>query len=347
MKKQLLLFLSFLMISAFTTLKAQTGSVTIVSIQSSIEAGTNGAIEVTYTSDVACKLNIQLRETNPNETKVNFNKWIGQMNVADLAVAATPTTVTLNYSVSGSQIPSADLATGVQYTFSFKLVGDNSEGDFGYNDGETANITTITAPTSVVNSVSFTSVPTEISAGSDMTANFKYTLVNEGKVKVDIRKYDGETWLSEGLVVETFINPAAATSATAVAETKMLTIGNDTPLSSSLTGNENYKTVVTLYDDSWTFIMQTKSDLTITASLGTDDNDLESFSLYPNPVDNVLHIKSNQLEVKTIRIFDITGRTVKAIDNAKGVKSVDTSSLKRGIYIMSINNNLQYKFVKK
>jgi hypothetical protein len=347
MKKQLLLFLSFLMISTFITFKAQTGSVTIVSIQSSIEAGTNGAIEVTYTSDVACTLNVQLRETNPNETKVNFNKWIGQMNVADLAIATTPTTVTLNYSVSGAQTSSADLATGVQYTFSFKLVGDNAEGDFAYNDGETANITTITAPTSVVNSVSFISVPTEISAGSDMTANFEYTLTNEGKVKVDIRKYDGETWLSDGLIEEDFIDPAAATSVTPVLDSKTLLVPDDTAISSSLTGDENYKIVITLYDSSWTFIMQTKSDLTITQSLGVNSIEEEIFAFYPNPVENILMVKSNNLTVKSLSIFDMTGRIVKNINNTENLKSIDVSNLSKGIYIIKTDNNKKYTFLKK
>ncbi|WP_299666538.1 T9SS type A sorting domain-containing protein [uncultured Polaribacter sp.] len=347
MKKQLLLFLSFFVLLVPICINAQTGTITIVSIQSPIEAGTAGAIEVTYTSDIACKLNIQLRETNANETTVNYGPWNGQMDVTDLAVAATPTTVSFNYNIAGTQKPSSDLSSGVQYTFVLKLVGDNAEGEYGYNNGKTENITEVTASTSVVNSANFTSVPTTIAAGDNLTANFEYTLTNEGKVKVDVRKYDGDTWLSDGLVAEAFVNPAAATSASAVTDSKILTIAGDTPTSSSLTGNENYKTVVTLYDSTWTFIMQTKSDLTITTSLGVEEVKEDVFTFYPNPVENILMIKSNILQVKSMKIFDMTGRTIKVIPNAENLKSIDVSDFTKGLYIIHTNNNKQYTFLKK
>tara|TARA_B100000809_G_scaffold264125_2_gene319117 strand:+ start:24024 stop:25067 length:1044 start_codon:yes stop_codon:yes gene_type:complete len=347
MRKKLLLCISFLMINALTFVAAQTGSVTIVSIQPSIEAGTSGAIEITYTSDVACQLNIQLRETNANLTTVNWSPWHGQMFVNNLAIAAVPTTVTLNYSIGGGQTTSANLTSGVQYTFTFKLSGDNSEGDFGYNDSQTENLVTVTAPSLVVNSAVFTSVPTEIIAGSDLLANFEYTSVNEGIVKVDIRKYDGDTWLADGLVVASFINPAAATTATAVADTKTLSIPIDTPISSSLAGAENYKTVVTLYDDSWGFIVETKSDLLITETLGINSVEVQNTTIYPNPVEDRLFINFKANKAENITISDITGKVIKNISVFNNLNSIDVSDLKQGMYILNTDTNEQYKFFKK
>ncbi len=337
------------MITALTFVNAQTGTVNIVSIPATIEAGTSGAIEVTYTSDIACKLNITLRETKPNETSADWDSWNGQMDVAGLVATSTPTTVTFNYNIAGGQTPSSGLASGVQYTFAFKLVGDNAEGNFGFNDGQAANLVEITAPSSVVNSVNFTSVPTTIAAGDDLLANFEYTLVNEGKVKVDVRKYDGDTYINNAsaLVAEAFINPAAATTITPVADSKTLTIDESTPISSSLSGNENYKLVVGIYDSAWKSIMEVKRDLTITASLGIDDAKEDGFAFYPNPVEDVLMIKSNKLFAKTINIIDMTGRTIRVINNAENLKSIDVSDFKNGLYILNIDNKKQYKFLKK
>jgi hypothetical protein len=350
MKKQILLLLSFLIFIVPTLINAQTGDITIVSIQNPIEAGTDGSIEVTYTSDIACKLNIQLRETNANETTVNYGPWNGQMDVTDLAAAATPTTVTFNYSVKGAQLPSSDLAAGIQYTFVFKLVGDSGEGEFGYNNGNDANLVNIIASSTVIDNTSFTSVPTTIAAGDNLIANFEYTLINEGKVKVDVRKFDGDTFINNadgGLVIEDFINPAAATSTTPVVSMKTLLIAEDTAISSSLTGDENYKVVVTLYNSTWGFITQSKSDLTITQSLGVNSIEEETFAFYPNPAENILMIKSNKLNAKSLSIFDTTGRTVKSIMNAENLKSIDVSDLSRGMYIIKTDNNKQFTFLKK
>ncbi|MEN9907349.1 MAG: hypothetical protein RLZZ540_490, partial [Bacteroidota bacterium] len=79
-----------------------------------------------------------------------------------------------------------------------------------------ANLTSVTAAAGVQNTANIISAPTTIAAGGSVIVNFDYTLVNAGKVKVDVRKYNGTSWLSTGLVAEAYIDPAAATTSTPV-----------------------------------------------------------------------------------------------------------------------------------
>lgn len=68
------------------------------------------------------------------------------------------------------------------------------------------------------------------------------------------------------------------------------------------------------------------------------DNFLKSNILvYPNPTDNIITIKlNNQIEINTVKIFDIQGRQ---INNAKA-NIVDLSNFQSGLYFIKMNTNL-------
>lgn len=81
-----------------------------------------------------------------------------------------------------------------------------------------------------------------------------------------------------------------------------------------------------------------------TASVGQVEQN--SFRIYPNPVSSVLNIESNS-EVKSVEIFDLTGRkvAVSVLNN-----TVNVSSLTQGTYIINItsdNGSAQTKFIKR
>ncbi|MFA7446651.1 MAG: T9SS type A sorting domain-containing protein [Flavobacteriaceae bacterium] len=70
------------------------------------------------------------------------------------------------------------------------------------------------------------------------------------------------------------------------------------------------------------------------------------FKLYPNPATSLLNIESTS-EVKSVEIFDLTGRKVVV---STSNNTVDVSSLTSGTYIISItseNGTAQTKFVKR
>lgn len=62
-----------------------------------------------------------------------------------------------------------------------------------------------------------------------------------------------------------------------------------------------------------------------------------SFRFYPNPVDNILIIRSEaQLD---IQIVDAVGKQRIAINNLQGLQTLNVTSLEKGIYFLRINNH--------
>jgi hypothetical protein len=78
-----------------------------------------------------------------------------------------------------------------------------------------------------------------------------------------------------------------------------------------------------------------------TASLNDFDNG--QVVLYPNPAQNIIHIK-NLSGNKTIRIFDINGRLVHQTKTASNTLSI--AGLNQGFYFLEINGQTK-KFIKK
>lgn len=74
----------------------------------------------------------------------------------------------------------------------------------------------------------------------------------------------------------------------------------------------------------------------------------ENFNLYPNPTSDVLNISSkNGLEMKEIKITDLSGRVVRTLNN---VSTINVSDLSAGTYLIDITTNegkASSKFVKK
>lgn len=64
--------------------------------------------------------------------------------------------------------------------------------------------------------------------------------------------------------------------------------------------------------------------------VGLDENQID-ISLYPNPVQNELHLSSNSTDISTIEVVDQIGRVVITKNYSK---SIDISSLPRGHYLL-------------
>ena len=80
------------------------------------------------------------------------------------------------------------------------------------------------------------------------------------------------------------------------------------------------------------------------AVLGTSDLNKSSINVYPNPVNNVLFIETN--EASKAEIFAITGAKMTEKTLQKGKNQLDVSSLPKGVYIIKINNST-FKVIKK
>lgn len=81
-----------------------------------------------------------------------------------------------------------------------------------------------------------------------------------------------------------------------------------------------------------------------------DNNSLNSFTLFPNPVNNNLNIHFNSIEGETsIKIFDLQGRLVKSsvVNSLENV--IDVNDLAKGTYIISVNDGktpISKRFIK-
>jgi hypothetical protein len=86
-----------------------------------------------------------------------------------------------------------------------------------------------------------------------------------------------------------------------------------------------------------------------TAPLSIEDQTISDISIYPNPVGDVLKIKtSTVLTEKIATIFDVTGK--RAFNQMMTNNELNVSSLQGGIYFLRIESNgrsIRRKFIKK
>lgn len=73
--------------------------------------------------------------------------------------------------------------------------------------------------------------------------------------------------------------------------------------------------------------------MTIPAPLGiTNISQENSFTVYPNPADNLLFVKSTAEKIKELKLFDSTGQLIKQVSCNSFDISVDISVLVNGVY---------------
>ncbi len=72
-------------------------------------------------------------------------------------------------------------------------------------------------------------------------------------------------------------------------------------------------------------------------SLGISEIDSTSFSMYPNPATDILHINMSET-IATIAVFDITGKQVLKVTDITN-NQIDISKLNNGIYLVKVEDN--------
>lgn len=89
----------------------------------------------------------------------------------------------------------------------------------------------------------------------------------------------------------------------------------------------------------------------VTETLSTSSFDSKTFSIYPNPVKNILNIISSNNEViNSVKITDINGRLVKIVNPNSTSKAIEVNDLANGIYLVEIaseNGSVTKKFIKE
>jgi Leucine-rich repeat (LRR) protein len=108
----------------------------------------------------------------------------------------------------------------------------------------------------------------------------------------------------------------------------------------TLVVGDSFENEANIYFDYNLPILTNKATSTF-KTLGTPDFEFSNyFSVYPNPVNEILNISlKNSIEVQSIAVYDILGQLIIAVPNAQTVSKVDVSRLATGNYIVKMNTD--------
>ena len=90
---------------------------------------------------------------------------------------------------------------------------------------------------------------------------------------------------------------------------------------------------------------QTPYQFNITTTLSTGDNSFASFTYYPNPVKDILHL--DNITLTKASIYSLLGQLIetKSFENSTS-NTLDLASLESGIYLIVLENDLEQKTIK-
>ncbi len=83
------------------------------------------------------------------------------------------------------------------------------------------------------------------------------------------------------------------------------------------------------------------------ANLSQDEFLKESITIFPNPVSEVLNIKSSSIPIEKVKVYDINGRL--ALEINSNSSEINVSALQKGVYILNAETSagiLREKLVK-
>ena len=86
-------------------------------------------------------------------------------------------------------------------------------------------------------------------------------------------------------------------------------------------------------------------EVTVTNSFGNEEVRDFKLSIQPNPVTDYLTISGQNIE--SVKVFNMIGRLVISDTDSTRDNKLNVSSLKNGIYLGYINDQKQFKFIKK
>lgn len=337
MKKHLLLIGLF--ITSATTLFAGTGTITVTSMPTTIEAGTTAAITVQYTSDAACKLNVAIFKTKANGTDLDWNTYQTQVDVTGLSIAASPTSVNVNVPLPAGMTPSASLPAGVKYVWCFQL-NDGPNSNYAWNNSPSTNSFTVTPSSVVADAINFTVTPkASVAQGEQVTVDIEYTLVAESSIKVSVSEYS-TSWAYFGDVVKVELNNEPATTTTPVKKSVVITIPTDAKLSSTLAADRSHKWDIGIYTTSGTYKVSNKSNATIIAGNSTAvKNANTSIELIATQGG----VSVRNAEGQSIQIYNMAGAK---LNSSVAQSSNEFISLPKGIYVVTIGSQSSKVCVK-
>lgn len=118
----------------------------------------------------------------------------------------------------------------------------------------------------------------------------------------------------------------------------------------TLVSGDSFTNEANIYFD-YNFPILTNKATSTFKTLGiTDFTFSDFFSVYPNPVNDILNINSKgSIEVQSIAVLDFLGQVVIALPNAQSISKVEVSKLATGKYFLKMNTDKgtsNMKFIK-
>lgn len=87
-------------------------------------------------------------------------------------------------------------------------------------------------------------------------------------------------------------------------------------------------------------------DITFSASLSVSEFQSANFKVYPNPSIDTWTVKSNNTEITSIKLLDISGKQVMTVNPDSSEFTIDASSLSQGMYIARITSEKGVETIK-
>jgi hypothetical protein len=226
----------------FIAATAVTPSISVTSIPTSTQVGTNLVVNYKYTAAAAGKVSIVVTKNG------GVNPWdhISTVVYDELNPAVSGTDVTGTFTVLIPNVTTATSALTGNENYSVTLELKDASDNWLAGDSTQQNYNFTAAP-----AISFTSVPTTTEVGNVLTVSYKYTALAASKIYCGIKLLNDNTDVSfvggEGL------DPAVA--GTDVTGSFNITIPEGTTPTDSLTGLQNYKINIELRDASDNFLV--------------------------------------------------------------------------------------------
>jgi len=108
-------------------------------------------------------------------------------------------------------------------------------------------------------------------------------------------------------------------------------------------GTEDEQYLILEYAPGYELIFQN-----VPVELSVDENNLDSFILYPNPTSDQLFIASEHYEIESVIIYSVSGKIIIELDSIED--AIDVSSLSEGMYFVVVSSSegkSVQKFIKE
>ena len=85
------------------------------------------------------------------------------------------------------------------------------------------------------------------------------------------------------------------------------------------------------------FTYPTGADCPVLMIVDVEEPGLDSeLTVYPNPVEGILHLKAELAKLQRVSITDLSGKSVLEINNQNGIHQIDLNALKSGMYLLKV-----------